>query len=86
MLSNGVDNLPAYLALEPLAGSPVRTGALLIGVNAGALVTPWASLAVLLWHHRLTAMGVRLSWRRYVLLSLAVAPTTVAVGLLLLRR
>lgn len=83
LLSNGVDNLPAYLALEPLAGSTARTGALLVGVNAGALVTPWASLAVLLWHHRLTAMGERLPWRRYVLLSLVVAPVTVAAGVLL---
>lgn len=85
VLANGIDNLPAYLALEPLAETPARTGALLVGVNAGALVTPWASLAILLWHHRLTAMGVRLSWRRYVLLSLLVAPLTVALALLALR-
>ena len=74
--ANLVDNLPAYLALEPVAADPVRLVALLIGVNAGPLITPWASLATLLWHQRLTAMGVRISWAQYALLGLvAVVPT-----------
>lgn len=74
--ANLVDNLPAYLALEPVAANPVRLVALLIGVNAGPLITPWASLATLLWHQRLTALGVRISWRQYALLGLvAVVPT-----------
>jgi arsenical pump membrane protein len=75
--ANLVDNLPAYLALEPAATSPDRLIALLIGVNLGPLVTPWASLATLLWHQRLTAMDVRISWTRYALLGLIVAPLTV---------
>ncbi len=37
--ANAVNNLPAYLALEPVAGSPARLAALLIGVNLGPLVT-----------------------------------------------
>ncbi|KQQ04280.1 MULTISPECIES: SLC13 family permease [unclassified Rathayibacter] len=74
--SNLVDNLPAYLALEPVASDPVRLVALLIGVNAGPLITPWASLATLLWHQRLTALGVAVSWRQYALLgAVAVVPT-----------
>lgn len=84
LLANGVDNLPAYLALEPLATDPVRMAALLVGVNAGALVTPWASLAILLWHDRLVAMGVHVSWRRSMLLSLAVAPVTVVLAVVAL--
>lgn len=84
LLANGVDNLPAYLALEPLATDPMRMAALLVGVNAGALVTPWASLAILLWHDRLVAMGVRLSWGRYMLLSVVVAPVTVVLAVLAL--
>lgn len=78
--ANAIDNLPAYLALEPAAGSPVRLFALLIGVNVGALITPWASLATLLWHQRLTALKVDISWRRYMLLGLIVAPITVALA------
>ena len=79
--ANAIDNLPAYLALEPLAAdSPVRLAALLIGVNAGPLITPWASLAVLLWYDRLTALGVDLPWRRYVALGLIAAPLTVVAA------
>ena len=82
--ANAINNLPAYLAMEPVAGSPVRLAALLIGVNIGPLITPWASLATLLWHERLVALGVPLSWRRYSLLGLVVAPVTVVLATLAL--
>ena len=82
--ANAVDNLPAYLALEPVAASPDRIAALLIGVNAGPLITPWASLATLLWHQRLVALDVELRWSRYLLLGIAVAPVTVALATLAL--
>ena len=60
--ANAVNNLPAYLALEPVGDSPVRLAALLIGVNLGPLVTPWASLATLLWHERLRSLNVEIRW------------------------
>lgn len=82
--ANAIDNLPAYLALEPVAESPVRLIALLIGVNVGPLITPWASLATLLWHERLKALDVEISWRRYILLGLIAAPITVAAASLAL--
>ncbi|MGN6760824.1 MAG: SLC13 family permease [Leifsonia sp.] len=82
--ANAIDNLPAYLALEPAAGSPVRLAALLIGVNAGPLITPWASLATLLWHQRLTSFAVEIRWSRYMLLGLIVAPVTVVLATLAL--
>ncbi|QNE34585.1 SLC13 family permease [Leifsonia shinshuensis] len=82
--ANAIDNLPAYLALEPAAGSPLRLAALLIGVNAGPLITPWASLATLLWHQRLTSFDVRIRWGRYMLLGLLVAPVTVVLATLAL--
>lgn len=78
--ANVVNNLPAYLAFESVAGSPVRIAALLIGVNAGCLITPWASLATLLWHDRLKALGVDLAWGRYVLLGLVAVPLTVVAA------
>ncbi|MGX5695509.1 SLC13 family permease [Agromyces soli] len=81
---NAIDNLPAYLALEPFAESPVRTAALLVGVNAGVLITPWASLATLLWHQRLVSMGVEISWGRFAALGLVVAPLTVGLATLAL--
>ncbi|SEA90999.1 SLC13 family permease [Leifsonia sp. 21MFCrub1.1] len=82
--ANAIDNLPAYLALEPVADSPARLAALLIGVNAGPLITPWASLATLLWHQRLTSFDVEIRWSRYMLLGLIVAPVTVVLATLAL--
>lgn len=83
--ANAIDNLPAYLVLEPAAGhEAVRYAALLIGVNAGCLVTPWASLATLLWHARLSAEGVHLSWGKYMALGCVAAPLTVVAGVLAL--
>jgi len=53
LASNAVNNLPAYLALEPAAaGSPLRLAALLVGTGAGAVLTPWGSLATILWWGR----------------------------------
>lgn len=84
--ANAIDNLPAYLVLEPAAGhEALRYAALLVGVNAGCLITPWASLATLLWHARLSAEGVHLSWGRYMALGCVVAPLTVVAGVLALR-
>ena len=82
--ANAVNNLPAYLALEPVTGHPLQLVALLIGVNAGSLITPWASLATLLWHSRLARMDVEVPWGRYVLIGLVVAPVTVAAATLAL--
>lgn len=78
--ANAINNLPAYLALEPLADSSVRVAALLIGVNAGPLITPWASLATLLWHARVESLGVTIAWHRYMLLGAITAPLTVAAA------
>lgn len=80
--ANVINNLPAYLALESAAESPVRLAALLIGVNAGPLITPWASLATLLWHQRLDALGVDVPWRRYILLGLVGAPIIVGLSVI----
>jgi arsenical pump membrane protein len=60
----------------------VRRIALLIGVNVGSLVTPWASLATLLWHERLRALDVEISWGRYAILGLVAAPITVTLATL----
>ena len=82
MSANAINNLPAYLVLEPAAGDPVALMALLIGVNLGPLVTPWASLATLLWHHRVTALGVEIRWGRFALWGVVAAVPTVALATL----
>ena len=80
LAANLVNNLPAYLALEPVAGSPLRLVAVLVGVNVGCLVTPWASLATLLWHAQLVDLGVHVSWRRFALAGLGVAAVAVPLA------
>ncbi|MDM4761634.1 SLC13 family permease [Galbitalea sp. SE-J8] len=83
--ANGIDNLPAYLVLEPAAaGDPTRLVALLIGVNLGPLVTPWASLAALLWHERLASLGVGVRWRSYSLAGLGLVVVLVPLAALAL--
>jgi arsenical pump membrane protein len=85
--ANGFDNLPAYLALEPVSdSSPTRLVALLLGVNCGPLLTLWASLATLLWRERCQAAGVDVSPRRFFLRGLVIVPillvtTTAALSL-----
>lgn len=69
LTANLADNLPAYLAVEPLAGSAERLVAVLVGVNLGPLITPWASLATLLWLDRCRARGVRISLPRFAALG-----------------
>lgn len=86
LAANGINNLPAYLALELVAGSPARLAALLIGVNAGPIVTPWASLATLLWHDRLVAAGIEVAWSRFIVLGAVIAPLILLLGVLPLVR
>lgn len=79
--ANVVNNLPAYLALEPTAsGAATRLMALLIGVNAGPLVTPWASLATLLWLQRCRSAGVTIPPLKLALAGLGCAVVTVTLA------
>ncbi|OMH29341.1 hypothetical protein BKD30_00730 [Tersicoccus phoenicis] len=79
--ANVANNLPAYLLLEPAAGTdPARLLALLIGVNVGPLVTPWASLATMLWHRRLSTLGEPVGWARFAVVGALIAVLTVAAS------
>ncbi|MEU3222826.1 SLC13 family permease [Streptomyces sp. NPDC006976] len=74
-LANVLNNLPAYVAGEAVvpAGNHHQLLALLVGVNAGPLVTPWGSLATLLWFERCRWQGTRIGVRRFVLTGLVLA-------------
>jgi arsenical pump membrane protein len=85
LLSNLLNNLPTYVAGEavvPLANHQQLLG-LLVGTNVGPIVTPWASLATLLWYERCRANGLRIEWRRFaltgVVTSLGVLAATTAI-------
>ncbi|MGA1812471.1 SLC13 family permease [Frondihabitans sp. 4ASC-45] len=82
--ANAVNNLPAYLALEPVGGSELRLVAILIGVNLGCIVTPWASLATLLWHGRLSALDVEVPWKRFILAGLVLTVVMLPLSILAL--
>ncbi|MFJ8750811.1 SLC13 family permease [Streptomyces sp. NPDC102441] len=87
-LSNVLNNLPAYLAGEAVvpAENHEQLLALLIGVNVGPLVTPWASLATLLWFERCRWHGTRIAMGRFLGtgLLLSVTGTLAAVSALAL--
>lgn len=83
--ATAVDNLPAYLALEPIAsagGQPMML--LLIGVNCGCLLTFWGSLATLLWRDRCVAAGIHISWWAFLWRGLVLTPLVLAVAVLAL--
>ncbi len=76
--ANAVNNLPAYLALEPAAhGEPLRVAALLIGTGVGPLVTPWGSLATLLWLQRCRSVLLPVPIGRVVRQGAVLAPLAV---------
>ncbi len=84
--ANAVNNLPAYLALEPVTtGSQDRLLALLIGVNAGPLLLVWGSLATLLWRDRCRARGVHISGRGFAAAGLLLVPVVVPIAVLALQ-
>jgi Na+/H+ antiporter NhaD/arsenite permease-like protein len=89
-LSNVLNNLPAYVAGESAvpASNKDQLLSLLIGTNVGPVITPWGSLATLLWFEWCRRWDVRVPMRKFVLTGtvLAVAGCAVSVGALLLTR
>lgn len=78
--ANVANNLPVYLALEPLAQTPEALMSLLVGVNAGPLVLLWGSLANLLWWRTCRRAGVEIALWRLSALGLLVASASVLAG------
>ena len=74
--SNLLNNLPAYLVIEPDAaeGGDIRLLALLVGTNVGPMVLLWGSLATLLWRERCRARGVEVSARHFATIGLVGVP------------
>ncbi len=84
--SNLVNNLPAYLVMEPHAatGHSSRLLALLVGTNVGPLVLLWGSLATLLWRERLRARGLDVSARQFAAFGLVGVPVVLVTTTLAL--
>jgi arsenical pump membrane protein len=81
-LANLVNNLPAYVAGEAVvpAANHTQLLGLLIGVNVGPLIVPWASLATLIWYERCVTSGVAVPLRRFMLTSAGVAAAGIALS------
>src|SRR6266487_2296420 len=83
VLSNLVNNLPTYVAGE--AAVPLTHGTqllgLLIGTNVAPIITPWASLATLLWHERCRTNDLHISWRTFTLTGIVTAACVLAAAL-----
>ncbi|MEV4115576.1 SLC13 family permease [Nonomuraea sp. NPDC049695] len=79
-LSNTINNLPAYKAVETVIPSTSQDQllALLAGTNVGPVVTPWASLATLLWFESCRRHEVKVPMGRFLLTGTGLA----VVGLL----
>lgn len=81
LASNAVNNLPAFLALDPTtAGDPLRIAALLIGTGVAPLVTPWGSLATVLWWQRCRQVMLDVPARTIVRQGLLLAPLTLVLA------
>jgi Na+/H+ antiporter NhaD/arsenite permease-like protein len=81
-LSNVVNNLPAYVAAEQVISAAHHTplSSLLIGVNLGAVITPWGSLATLLWFEWCRRWEVRVPLRKFVITGAGLAATGIAAA------
>jgi arsenical pump membrane protein len=82
-LSNLLNNLPSYVAGEA-AISPANNNqllGLLIGTNVGPLITPWASLAIILWYDGCRRSGLEVGWRRFAATGAVTAGLTLLVSL-----
>ncbi|WP_329424385.1 SLC13 family permease [Streptosporangium sp. NBC_01495] len=88
VLSNLINNLPAYTVVEQAIppGDRDLLFALLVGTNAGSVITPWASLATLLWFEWCRRRGVRVPMLTFVLAgtALVMVGVTATVTALLL--
>jgi arsenical pump membrane protein len=86
LMSNVVNNLPAYVAGEAAvpAANQLQLLALLIGTNVGPLAVPWASLATLLWYERCKANAVHVPLKRFLVTGTALAAIGTATTVIVL--
>lgn len=82
-LTSVVDNLPALLAMLP-AVDDVTVMPVLLGVNAGAVLTPIGSLANLLWIRNARAHGLDVGWRDALQVGWLVGAPAFAAGVVVL--
>lgn len=80
VLSNAINNLPAYVAGEAVVTNSHQLLGLLIATNVSPLITPWASLAIIIWYERCRSAGVRVAWGRFVVTGAVTAAVTLVAA------
>ncbi|MDQ6875577.1 MAG: SLC13 family permease [Actinomycetota bacterium] len=76
--SNAVNNLPAYLAMQRVAGgNREQLLGVLLGSNGGPMIALWGSLATLLWRQRCEARGVHIGAWQFARLGLVGVPVLI---------
>lgn len=80
VLSNAINNLPAYVVGEAVVTNSDQLLGLLIATNVSPLVTPWASLAIIIWYERCRSAGVRVAWGRFVATGAVTAAVTLVAA------
>lgn len=80
VLSNAINNLPAYVAGETVATNSDQLLGLLIATNVSPLITPWASLAIIIWHERCRSAGIRIAWGRFAVTGAVTAVVTLVAA------
>jgi arsenical pump membrane protein len=87
ILSNLINNLPAYVAGEAVIplDNHVQLLSLLIGTNIGPVITPWGSLATLLWFEWCRRYEVQVPIKKFIVTgcTLAVLGVSLSVGVLI---
>ena len=85
ILSAVMNNMPTVMIMD-IALSDIPHSALayanIIGCNLGPKMTPFGSLATLLWLHVLSQKGVKIGFGQYSLFGLSVTPPVLLVVLL----